>query len=73
MDHVYQFLQDSISSCFMFYFFNAGLCDFISFHFKFFIHGGPINQEWLLFRGPWKKPNYNTTKIKKNIYNVKLE
>ena len=43
------------------------------FHFKFFIHGGPINQEWLLFRGPWKKPNYNTTKIKKNIYNVKLE
>ena len=25
--------------------------------FKFFIHGDPINQEWLLFRGPWKKPN----------------
>ena len=46
---------------------------FHSFHFKFFIHGGPINQEWLLFRGPWKKPNYNATKIKKNIYNVKLE
>ena len=23
--------------------------------FKFFIHGDPINQEWLLFRGPWKK------------------
>ena len=42
-------------------------------HFKFFIHGGPINQEWLLFRGPWKKSNYNATKIKKNIYNVKLE
>ena len=21
-------------------------CIFISFHFKFFIHGGPINQEW---------------------------
>ena len=45
----------------------------VSFHFKFFIHGGPINQEWLLFREPLKKPNYNATKIKKNIYNVKLE
>ena len=46
---------------------------FIFIHFKFFIHGGPINQEWLLFRGPWKKPSYNATKIKKNIYNVKFE
>ena len=28
-------------------------CIFIlNFHFKFFNHGGPINQEWLLFRGP---------------------
>ena len=39
---------------------------FISFHSKFFIHGGPINQGWLLFRGPWKKLNYNVTKKKKN-------
>ena len=53
---------------------TAMTCIFIFiFHFKFFIHGGPINQEWLLFRGAWKKPNYNATKIKKNIYNVKLE
>ena len=37
-------------------------------HFKFFIHGGPINQKWLLFRGPWKKPNYNVTKINKKEY-----
>ena len=22
---------------------------------QFFIHGGPINQEWLLFRGPEKE------------------
>ena len=26
---------------------------FSSFQLKFFIHGGPINQGWLLFRGPW--------------------
>ena len=39
-------------------------------YFRFFIHGGPINQGWLLFRGPWKKPNYNVTK--KNFYNAKL-
>ena len=27
---------------------------FFHFHFKFFKHGGPISQEWLLFRGPWQ-------------------
>ena len=48
---------------------------FISFHFKFLIHGSPINQGWLLFRGPWKKLNYNVTKNKrkKNKKNAKLD
>ena len=48
----------------------------ISFHFikSCFIHGGPINQGWLLVRGPWEKPNYNVTKKqKKKFYNAKLE
>ena len=31
------------------------LFHFISFHFKFFTHGYPVNQERLLFRGPCLK------------------
>ena len=40
---------------------------------NFFIHGGPINQGWLLFRGPWKKPNYNVTKKKMSAKIDKVE
>ena len=40
-------------------------------HFKFSIHGGPMNQGWLLLRGPWKSLITMLLKKKKNFYNAK--
>ena len=44
-----QVTSDAVVHCLLFF------KKSFSFHFNFFIHGGPINQGLLLFRGPWKK------------------